>query len=170
MGMDILRSKAVYIGLLLLFAFVPMIMFFDPVELYIFIGSILCTTSAAVVYAYWSALTATAGTRLQALQRVDVLTMALIIVFAAICLREGYVTISSEFFPTRGVTPRSEEFYIPLAFFRYLKVVAALLALGARRVLALEGVPFLGRLPGWPLAITSGALGSTIGLVLIYLH
>jgi hypothetical protein len=165
--MLLLQSKLLHVALWLLAAFIPLAVFFGPVNLYIFVGSLLFTTSIAVVIVYWPALMLAFDLTVEEIRLVDILTMSIVITFFTIAVREGYVTLWREFFPLPGAG-RPDEFYLPLAFTRYTALSGGLLALAAMNTE--RGNSFMYNLPGWPRAVLAVAVGSIMGAVLIALH
>jgi len=160
------KSKVVHIATNLTALFIPLSIFVPPLELYILIGSVLFTCSFAVVWAYWPSLKTAIKSSVRQLTKVDVLTMGIVLIFLATGLREAYVTIWRVAFPL--YVTRADEYFIPLAFCRYLALVAALLCLCSRKVTKKPGV--LGHIPGWPYTISSVGLGIAIAVTLITLR
>lgn len=158
--MQAFKSKMLHVVAVLLLAFVPLAISFNPVDLYVFIGSVLFAVSIAVVHAYWPSLMLAAKLSIYDMEPVDWLTFAIVAGFLFIGAREAYVTFYREFFPV-GVG-RSDDYYLPLAFVRYGAICAGFAALAA--------ISKKHRLPGWPRAITAMALGASLGLVLVHVH
>jgi len=157
------KSKVLHAALMLLVSFVPLALVFEPIELYMLTGSVLFTTSFAVVHAYWPALRTTIDASGDKAERVDALAMAIVLIFLATGLRECYVTFYREFVNNTRWLPT--DYYKPLVFIRYTAAVAAVMALVSMRVP--RGETWLSRLPGWPRAASSVALGLVIGAILI---
>lgn len=165
--MLLLKSKLLHVAIMLLVAFIPLSMFFGPVNLYLFVGSLLVTVSIAVVFAYWPLLRLAFDLTVEDIKLVDILTLAIVITFFAVGVREAYVTLWREFFPLPG-GGRPPEFYLPLAFTQYAAVAGGLLALAALNVE--KGTTIMYNLPGWPRAVLAMAAGSVIGGILIAIH
>lgn len=159
----IARSKVLYLTLLFPLSFLPAL-FMNPITVYLFVGSILFTTSIAVMVAYWPSYLYALTTSEAKVDYVDVLSMGIMIVFGAMACREGYVTIYREFFPP-PVWNRSANYYLPLSFFRFMAVWGALLHLSARK--AMLGPSMMRRVPGWPSAIFSIGAGVLIAIYLL---
>lgn len=164
--MRVLKSKVFHASLALLAAFVPLAIAVKPTDLYLLIGSVAFTTSIAVVHAYFPALRATVSRSIGDLDRGDILTMAILLAFVSIFLREAYVTFY------RGMMPlpigRPEDYFLPLAFFRYIAVVAALMAVATQP--GNLGPLYLYKIPGWPRAVISLLSGIVLGFVLVWVH
>lgn len=165
--MSLLESKLLHVAVWLLVAFIPIALFFGPVNLYLFLGSLLFTTSVAVVIVYWPVLMLSFELTINKVTLTDILTMSIVITYLTIGAREGYVTVYREFFPLPG-SGRPDEFYLPLAFLRYTALAAGLLALAAMN--REKGETLLYRLPGWPRAVLAVATGSVLGAILIALR
>lgn len=163
--MRVLKSKALHVVLVLLLSFVPLAISFNPIDLYVYIGSVLFAASVAVVHAYWPALKVTLNQPTHELELVDYLALGIVMVFLFTSFREAYITIYRELYP---VVKRPNEYYLPLAFARYGAVIAAFMALIARSATDEHGR--YGWIPGWPRSIIALLVGSAIGLTLIYLR
>lgn len=159
------KSKLLHVALVMLIAFFPVALVFDPTQLYVLLGGILFATSISVVHAYWPPLKIALRQSITNLNFVDYLTMGIVLIFAFTGVREGYVTYNQVFNPLNITRPT--DFYMPLAFTRYGGIVAAYMALAARHFLM--GPRFLNRVPGWPRAVISTTLGVVLGSVLVYL-
>lgn len=159
--MRVFKSKILHVAIFMLLAFIPLSIFVDPLKLYIFIGAILFTTSVSVVVTYWPAMRLAAIQSFDELDHVDLLTMGIILIFISTGMREVYVTFYREFLATPIPMEKLNGYYVPLAFARYLAVVAGYMALAA-----CHHSPTL-KFPGWPRAILSLILGAVIGVALI---
>lgn len=158
--MQAFKSKMLHVVAVLLLAFVPLAISFNPVDLYVFIGSVLFAVSVAVVHAYWPSFMLAVNQTMHDMEPVDWLTLAIVAGFLFIGAREAYITFYREFFPA-GVG-RPDDYYLPLAFVRYGAICAGFAALAA--------ISKKHRLPGWPRAITAMTLGAALGLVLVQMH
>lgn len=162
----LVKSRVIHVALLLLLLFVPMAVVLDPLALYLITGSVLMVTSVAAVFAYWPVIFYSLRAHVNDIDKTEILTFGIILLFAGTAFREGYITFWREFYPL-SVT-RNEEFYYPLAFIRYTCIIAAVMALCARDMVFEFTHP--GRIPGWPTAILSTALGLAIGFGMVYLQ
>lgn len=159
----LLKSKVLHLAIALLALFVPLMLVFTPLQLYLLIGSVLLCTSVTVIYAYLPVIRYTLRTNIRHIDKTEVLTIGILLLFTATALREFYVTFWREIFPLAA--QRHEDYFYPLSFFRYVGVVASILALCARRMVL--GPAQLRKVPGWPAAILSVGIGLAIGAVMI---
>lgn len=164
--MKVLKSKVLHGFIVSFMAFIPLALLFHPASLYVFLGSILFTTSIAVVIAYWDAFQLAIYKSIDIYRPVDYLTSAIILIFFFTGCREAYVTFYREFFP-QGLG-RSDDYYLPLAFVRYGAIMAGYAALAARSYIPTHST--FRQMVGWPRAILSLVLGSAIGFFLVWMH
>jgi hypothetical protein len=161
----IVQSKVSYVAVSLLAAFIPIAVALTPRQLYLMTGSMLLTTSMAAVLAYLPVIRYTIQIRVAHIDRTDLLTFGIVLLFAGTAFREAYVTFWWGFFPP--TPPRPDGYLYPLAFVRYTCVVASMMALSAREMVI--GPSYLNSVPGWPYAIVSTALGILLGVFMIFL-
>jgi len=161
-----IKSKLLHVALVLLLAFIPAVAFINATHLYILLGAVLFTTSVSVVHAYWPPLRVALDVSVHELNMVDYLTMGIVLIFTFTSIREGYITYNQVFNPL-PIT-RTADYFVPLAFARYGAIVAAYMALAARHFFL--GPSFLNKVPGWPRAVLSLAIGVVAGSTLIYLY
>ena len=162
----VLQSKVAHLAIALLAFFVPMALLLDPLTLYLITGSVLFTTSVTAAAAYWPVVRYTLRTRAHYINKTDVLSIGIVLLFTSTAFREVYITFWREFFPLRSTRP--DEYFYPLAFVRYMGIVAAVLSLCARRVIF--GPSLFRKIPGWPSAILSVLVGIAIGTgMMLYL-
>ncbi|QIG66909.1 hypothetical protein EVB41_078 [Rhizobium phage RHph_TM3_14A] len=159
------KSKLFHAALTMLVVFIPLVFLVDAAKLYVLLGAILFTVSVSVVHAYWPPLKLALRQSITSMNFVDYLTMGIVLIFAFTAVREAYVTYTQVFNPTP--VSRTDDFYIPLAFSRYGSIVGAYMALAARHFLM--GPRFMYRVPGWPRAVISIAVGIIAGSMLIWL-
>lgn len=159
----VLQSKVIHLAVALLAFFVPLVLLLEPLTLYMYTGSVLFSTSIAAVLAYWPVVRYTMHTRTHKIDRTDVLSIGIVLLFTATAFREVYVTFWREFFPLRAT--RLDEYFYPLSFVRYIAIVAAIMSLCARRIT--YGPHAFRRIPGWPAAIMSVSLGIAIGTAMV---
>lgn len=165
--MRVLRSKVFHAAGIMLAAFVPLAVLVPSDHLYLMIGSVAFTTSIAVVQAYLPALRGAISQSIADLDETDVLTMAIVLAFTSVVFREAYVTFFRTFYPM-GEAGRPSDYFLPLAFFRYMAVVAALMAVATQP--GNLGPMFLQKIPGWPRAVVSLISGLILGVVLVCVH
>lgn len=160
----LLRGRVFQVALLLALAFFPIAYFVPATKLYFMMGSVLLTTSITAVWQYWPVVKNALKVRLRSVDRVEVLTFGIILLFAGTAFREAYITFWREFLPL-GLR-RPDEYFYPLAFIRYTCIIASVLALCAKDMII--GPVGKRRMPGWPVAILSVAIGIAIGTFMIY--
>lgn len=156
--MQAVRSKVLHVAMVLLLLFIPITYLVPSYALYKILGVTSVVTSSAVVYSYWPTLKYSVSQTIRELDRTDVLSMAIILIFASIAFREGYVMALQAFYPLGD--SREAGYYLPPAFVRYSFIISALLALTSRN---------RSSLPGWPYAIISLGLGIVLGYCAILL-
>lgn len=158
-----LKSKVLHAAVATLLFFLPLAAFLHPVDLYVLMGAVSVVTSLAAVHAYWPALRFSVSRSISDLDKTDVLSMSIILVFLSIAARETYVTFHMTVLPlTIG---RPDEYFVPLSFFRYAAITAAVMALTARDDII--GPRYLRRVPGWPRAILSLFAGVMVGIIVL---
>lgn len=163
--MKLTQNSRVYLfGFGLVLAYIPMLFIFSPLQLYLLTGSILMTSSVACVAAYWTVIGASVKLRIRQLDRTDILTFGILLLFAGTAFREGYVTFWREFFPLSDFRPGL--YFQPLSFIRYTCIVASMMALSARK--SIIGPVYMTRVPGWPHMFISLTLGIMVGFGMIY--
>lgn len=162
----LMNSRVVYIAIILLLLFVPMAMVLDPLVLYLLTGSVLMVTSTVAVFMYWPVIHYALMAQVGDVDKTDILTFGIILLFAGTAFREGYITFWRELFPLFQLRP--VEYFYPLSFIRYTCIVASIMALCARDMVFEHKYP--GRLPGWPTAILSVVAGIAMGFTMIYLQ
>lgn len=158
-----LNSKVIHLALALLLLYIPFALFLSPMQLYLLSGSVLLSTSLTAIYAYWPVVRYTLKSDVSRIDKTEVLTMGIILLFLAVASREAYITFWREVFPVAPVRP--EDYYYPLSFIRYMAAVAAVLTLCARRMVL--GPPPLRKIPGWPATVLSVFAGLLIGTLMI---
>ena len=160
------KSKVMHISLVLLTAFFPLAFLVEPFDLYIMIGTMAFALCIAVVHAYWITIRTAVSGSIHELNKTDAMAMALILVFTFSAVREIYITSGMMFDPLP--IGRPDEYYLPLAFFRYGGgVIAPALALYARDKVATHGL--MGRrIPGWPRIILPLVVGLAIGIFIVW--
>jgi hypothetical protein len=161
------RSKLLHVASVLFAGFIPLAIFVGPADLFVFIGSVSFTMSITVVHAYWPALKLAVKQSINELDFVDLLTAGITLIFFSTALREAYATFYREFFI---VAPqRADDYYLPLAFSRFVAVAAGYMALAAY-----ESNPRtdskVNRIPGWPRALLALTAGCLLGTGLTILH
>lgn len=159
--MQALRSKVLHLAAIIMAAFLPLTIFVPSDTLYLFTGCILLTSTIAFIHAYWPALQISIKMTVNELGKVDILTLALFIVFSAVGFREGYIQLSREFWPVDIGYGRAPEYYIFLSFMQYCTTIAALLALSARN--SRLGPAFMENVPGWPRGVFAVLAGLVVG-------
>lgn len=165
--MRALKSKVFHAAIVLLLAFFPVLASVNTIDLYVIIGSVSVVTSISVVHAYWPALRYSVSRSIKDLDKADILSMAIILAFFSIAARELYSTFYVGLVRVAETSNVGDDFYLPLAFFRYIAVVAALMALSSRNDII--GPSYMRRVPGWPRALVSLLIGVIIGFVFIKL-
>lgn len=159
----LLNSKVIHLAMALLLLYIPFALLLSPTQLYLLSGSVLLSTSLTAIYAYWPVVRYTMKSDVSKIDKTEVLTMGIILLFLAVASREAYITFWREVFPISN--PRPEDYYYPLSFIRYMSAVAAVLTLCARRMVF--GPSKLHRVPGWPASVLSVFAGLIIGTLMI---
>lgn len=166
--MRALKSKVLHAAVFLQLAFFPVVAMTDPISLYVMVGAISFVSSVSVVHAYWPALRHSVSRSISDLDKADILSMAIILAFFSIAARELYSTFYVGLVRTEDTASVSDDYFLPLAFFRYTAVVAALMALSSRNDVI--GPPIMRRVPGWPRALVSLGIGVIVGIILLKLR
>lgn len=159
----IVKSKVVIAALVLLACFLPLSLLISNGVLYVVVGSILFTTSLAVLHAYWPSLKLAISYSIEKLTYVDLLTMGIVLIFVSTSFREMYVTFYRVIYVSGLV--REDEYFTTLSFFRYVGIIGAVLVLEARRFRF--GHSALSRMPGWPYVVISVSAGLIISVALL---
>lgn len=159
----IIKSRVVATALILLACFVPLSLLMDNGVLYVVVGSILFTTSLAVLHAYWPSLKVAVSYSVKELSYADLLTMGIVLIFVSTSFREMYVTFYRIIYVSGLV--REDEYFTTLSFFRYVGAIGAILVLEARRFRFRSSV--FGRMPGWPYVVISVSAGIIIAIALL---
>lgn len=159
----VMNSKVMHLAMVLLLLYIPFAVFLTPTQLYLLSGSVLLSTSLTAIYAYWPVVRYTMRTDVGRMDKTEVLTMGIILLFLAVASREAYITFWREVFPVSN--PRPEDYYYPLSFIRYMGAVAAVLTLCARRMVF--GPSVLNKIPGWPATVLSVFIGLVVGTLMI---
>lgn len=160
----VLRWRVFQLAIFLILAFIPIALITPPTQLYFLMGSILLTTSVTAVWQYLPVVRTALHVRVKNVDRVEVLTFGILLLFAGTAFREAYITFWREFIPLGDRRP--DQYFYPLAFVRYLCIVASILALCARDMIT---TPLdRSRMPGWPAAILSVVVGALVGTFMIY--
>lgn len=158
----LVRSKVINVALLMLASFIPLALFMNLAHLYVVVGSILFTTSIAVLIAYWPALRIAINYSVDELSYVDLATLAIVLMFVSTSFREMYVTFYRVVY-VEGLG-RDDEYFMALSFFRYVGALGAFLFLAARKVQS--GNSILDRI-GWPHAVLAVIAGVIISVALV---
>lgn len=159
----VMNSKVIHLVMVLLLLYIPFALFLSPTQLYLLSGSVLLSTSLTAIYAYWPVVRYTMKMDVKRIDKTEVLTMGILLLFLAVASRELYITFWREVFPIAN--PRPEDYYYPLSFIRYMGAVAAVLTLCARRMTF--GPSALQRIPGWPATVLSVFVGLVVGTLMI---
>lgn len=163
--MRIFRSKVLHLSVAMLLAFVPLALLVPVDILYLYTGCILITTTMVFVHSYWPAMRMSLRTTATEMDDVDILTLALFVVFVANGVHEAYTTFVREILPLMPGHGRSTTYFIFPSFLQYAALVSGLLAVAARNTRPTSG--FLQHVPGWPRGVTAVVTG--VGLATIFL-
>lgn len=157
----ILRGKVFYSALFIWSLFFPAMYLLSKTDLFNLIGTLVFTTSVAVLHAYWPAMRITLFRPRIELEYVDLLTLGIMCTWFALAANMAFAVFLYNYY---GGQPSELPSYF-VGFLRYVTFTGGILHLSARRVLR-NSVPTT----SLPRIVASVSIGLAFGIVLSILY